>query len=274
MQTRTFTVNALMLMSISVSAAETYWLGNPVPDSQLRELSTDRPDTTESPYTVDAGHFQVEFEPLSWTRDREDGVTTITHSPSVNLKAGLLTWMDLQAVIGWSRITEDSTGADITTRGIDDLTLRLKMNLWGNDEGDTAGALMPFVTLPTHDEDFGTEREVTGGLIVPVSFTLPSDWSAAVMIELDLERNAANDGYTAVMVQTVTAAHDITDSVGGFVELVNIAPTEAEAVAEAYADAGITWGATPNLQFDTGLNIGLTQASDDLRLFAGVSYRH
>ena len=26
--------------------------------SELRELSTDRPDTTESPYTVDAGNFQ------------------------------------------------------------------------------------------------------------------------------------------------------------------------------------------------------------------------
>jgi hypothetical protein len=92
-------------LSASLPAAEMYWLGNPVPSDKMRELSTDRPDTTESPYTVDAGHFQIEAEPLSWTRDREDGVTTTTTNPSVNIKAGLLTWMDLQAVIGYSRVT-------------------------------------------------------------------------------------------------------------------------------------------------------------------------
>jgi hypothetical protein len=33
-------------------------LFNPTPRELMREMSTDRPDTTESPYTVDAGHFQ------------------------------------------------------------------------------------------------------------------------------------------------------------------------------------------------------------------------
>ena len=188
-----------------------------------------------------------------------------------------MTWVDLQAVIGWSRVTEEDPGNDdLVTRGVDDLTFRVKMNFWGNDDGDTAGALMPFVTLPTHDSDFGDERYVTGGIIAPVAFSLPGDWSAAVMLELDIERNLAGDGYTTVLVQTVTASHAIIESanVAGFMELVNNAPTESGAEATAYADAGITWGVTPNMQFDTGTNIGLTRASDDVRFFFGVSYRH
>ena len=36
-----------------------YNLFCPVPEALLRELSPDRPDKTESPYTVDAGHFQL-----------------------------------------------------------------------------------------------------------------------------------------------------------------------------------------------------------------------
>lgn len=264
-----------LALSGSLSGAETYWLGNPVPSDKMRELSTDRPDTTESPYTVDAGHFQIEAEPLSWTRDREDGVTTTTTNPSVNIKVGLLTWMDLQTVIGYSRVTAKEDGAtDQVARGIDDLTLRLKMNFWGNDAGDTAFALMPFVTLPTHGREFGDQRQVTGGLIAPLAFTLPGEWSSAVMIELDIDRNLADDAYTATLVQTLTASHALCSQVDGFIELVNVAPTEAGAEAQAYANGGITWGPTEHLQFDTGTNVGLTKASDDLRFFVGVSYRH
>ena len=36
-----------------------YTLFNPTPPQWLREMSTDRPDKTESPYTVDAVHFQI-----------------------------------------------------------------------------------------------------------------------------------------------------------------------------------------------------------------------
>ena len=185
---------ACIAISLPLCASEAYSLVNPVPREQMRPLATDRPDTTESPYTVDAGHFQVEAEVLSWGRSRADDTTTKTWSSSANLKVGLLTWMDLQAVIGWSKVSEESSGAEMTARGVDDFTMRLKMNMWGDDAGDTAGALMPFVTLPTHDSEFGSERHVTGGLIAPVSFTLPGEWSAALMVELDIDRNLADDG--------------------------------------------------------------------------------
>ena len=39
--------------------------------AELRELSTDRPDTTESPFTVDRGHVQIELSFAEWTRDKE-----------------------------------------------------------------------------------------------------------------------------------------------------------------------------------------------------------
>src|SRR5258705_1220294 len=52
-------------------------LFNPTPAEYLRALDTDGPGSTESPYTVDAGHFQVEMALVSYTYDREsfDGVT-------------------------------------------------------------------------------------------------------------------------------------------------------------------------------------------------------
>src|SRR2546425_12686580 len=52
-------------------------LFNPTPTEHLREMDRDGPGTTESPYTVDAGHFQVELTLLAYTHDREsfDGMT-------------------------------------------------------------------------------------------------------------------------------------------------------------------------------------------------------
>jgi len=59
--------------AISALAGETkvdksqFHLFHPTPDALMREMATDRPDKTESAYTVDAGHFQVEMDLLSYT---------------------------------------------------------------------------------------------------------------------------------------------------------------------------------------------------------------
>src|ERR1039458_221434 len=53
-----------------------YNLLNPTPDEAMRELTPDRPDKTESPYTVDAGHFQLEMDFANYTRDDAEGVRT------------------------------------------------------------------------------------------------------------------------------------------------------------------------------------------------------
>jgi hypothetical protein len=41
--------------------------------------------------------------------------------------------------------------------------LRLKINLWGNDGGGHALAVMPFVQFPTADDDFGATDHVEVG---------------------------------------------------------------------------------------------------------------
>jgi hypothetical protein len=56
----------------------------------LRELTTDRPDTTESPFTVDAAHLQLEMDVASYTRNRLDGVRTTEWALApFNLRYGL-----------------------------------------------------------------------------------------------------------------------------------------------------------------------------------------
>ena len=76
-----------------------YNLFNPTPSDMMRELSPDRPDKTESPYTVDAGHFQMEMSFAEFTRNHSDSIRTDTWNVApVNFKAGLFNNVDLEFV--------------------------------------------------------------------------------------------------------------------------------------------------------------------------------
>lgn len=252
-----------------------YNLFDPRPDAELRELSTDRPDTTESPYTVDAGHYQFEWEMLSSGRDRTDGVRTETWTGSINLKAGLTDNIDAQLVLEPYTYQKTSEGATRDrAEGFNDTELRVKINVWGNDAGDTAFAIMPFVRFPTHATDFGDDGKMEGGVILPVAFVLPGDWNSAFMLEFDAVRNADNDGYVLEAVQSITFGHDIYGDLGGFVEFVNIESDEGGVGNEAYFDAGLVYGLGANGQLDAGFNAGLSDAAEDIRYFVGLSWRY
>lgn len=238
----------------------------------LRDLSTDRPDTTESPYSVDQGRFQLEAELLSYGRDVTEGTTTTTWASNLNFKYGLSDHADLQ-VIG-EHLRVDSTGADAVT-GLGDLTVRLKYNLWGQGPGDqpTAFALMPYITLPTHRETFDSllGDDPAFGLIAPLGFSLPNGWSSTVMAQLDIFRNDEDDAWTSQLLLSMTACHAITADLAGFVELVSISRAESDATSEAYCDFGLTHALSDLIQLDAGANLGLTRDSEDLRVFTGFS---
>ncbi len=241
---------AAIACGISISAA-----------AGLRPLSTDRPDTTESPHTVDAGHFQFEMEIANWTRNGHEREFSLGET---NAKIGLNNSTDLQVVLPF--YTHVRGGAE----GFGDVEIRLKHNLWGNDDGPTALAVMPFIKLPTAKGDLGN-GEVEGGLIVPLGFEGPAGWDCAVMAELELEADDDGGGHHLVGVTSATTSHDLTENAGLFLELVSVLSADSGADWEAYFNTGVTWLVTPTWQLDGGVRVGLTSASTDFTPFLGMS---
>jgi hypothetical protein len=274
LSSRASTTLALLLFAITKDVSA-YNLFDPKPNADLRELSTDRPDTTESPYTVDAGHFQLEWEMLSAGRDKNAGERTETMSSSVNLKAGLTENIDAQLVLEpYTHVQTSADGHSDTSEGFNDTELRLKINVWGNDGGDTAFAIMPFVRFPTHASVFGNDGKMEGGVILPLAFTLPGNWDSAFMLEFDAVRNEDNDGYALEAVQSITFGHDISGALGGFFEFVNIENNEGGVGNEAYFNAGLMYAIGNNGQLDAGFNAGISEEAEDARYFVGVSWRY
>jgi hypothetical protein len=253
-----------------------YTFFQPTPDSLLRELVTDRPDKTEAPYTVDAGHFQVELDLVTYTRDTADGTRTERYGVApVNFKAGLLNNVDLQLIAEtWNRVSERSgtPRRSSAKSGFGDTTARLKINFWGNDGGDSAFALMPYVKFPTNQNALGN-KSVEGGLIVPLALKLPDGWGLGLMHETDIVRNDAGGGYHAEFVHTATFDHEICGTLGGYIEFFSLLSGKRGPRWVGTLDLGLTYGFSQTTQLDAGVNLGLTRSADDINPFVGLSVR-
>lgn len=257
----------------------TYNLFHPTPREWMREMDTDRPDQTESPYTVDAGHFQVEMDFVSAVFDRDrsgDGnLRTRSWGTSVNLKAGLLNNVDIQFVFDpYVHVQSDDLVADtkVTASGFADFQTRLKINLWGNDGGKTALGIMPFVKWPLPASDL-RNGQTEGGVIVPLTVELPAAWEATFMTEYDFVSNDTA-GYDTEFVNSVSVNHDIVGQLSGYVEFFSVVSSAPDSKWQGQADVGVTYGLNDNTQFDAGCNFGVTKSAPDFNPFVGFSFRY
>ncbi len=252
---------------------------NPTPVADLRPLCTDRPTKSTGPCTVDAGHFQVESDLFNVTIDTA-GPTSIDTYLITNptLKLGLTNSIDVEASISPYEIVtvrDHATGLRTSHGGVGDLYLRVKWNLLGDDSGNLAIAIVPYIKAPTADHIIGNGA-LEGGVIVPVSINLPKGWSLVVDPEVDDLRNADDNGRHANTSGLVSFSHAVSKEVTASVELwsdVNLDPTGT--VTQASFDLGLAWipSKIPTFQLDGGVNLGLDRSTPAAQLYVGASKR-
>ena len=270
---------------LQADAKRQYHLFRPTPRHLMRELATDRPDVTESPYTVDAGHFQAELSFVEYIRDDGGDFSELAYLPA-NLKLGLTNNIDVQFVVTplidqEVDVNRFGLGSE-SESGFGPTQVRLKWNLWGNDGGppplrlpvrlrESALAVMPFVQLPTGEEELGFTDKVEWGVIVPLAVPLDEDYSLGVMAEVDFVRD--DDDVAVAFVHTASISRGLGGNLGGFAEYVGVASTEDSTGYSASLGVGLTYGLGDDAQLDAGVNVGLNEEAEDFRFFTGVSFR-
>jgi len=243
-----------------------YSLFNPTPRELWRPMSADRPDFTESPYTVDAGAMQLE---MSFMDFGKDGKAESLSFAQANLKIGLLNDVDLQLVFTPFASFDDGM---ISQSGFGDSQIRLKINMWGNDEGETAFAFMPFIQLPTATDGLGSGH-VEGGLIFPFSMELRDGVGLGLMFETDFTYDDIDDGYDAEFIFTGVLGFDLSERTGFYVEGISISSSDSDIDYRGILGVGATYALTKNLVLDVGINFGLTGEVDDVNVFTGLTVR-
>jgi hypothetical protein len=257
-----------------------YNLFNPTPDELMRELNADRPDKTDCPFTVDAGHFQVEmdFANLTYNRpnsERGNVQSTAFEMAPMNLKVGLLNNVDFQLVFTpycWER-TDNRDSRKITEdSGFEGITPRFKINLLGNDGGFLAVALIPFLKLPASQDHLGNGA-VEGGLGIPYAFDIPG-WDVGLQTTFRFNRNETDSGRHAEFDNSISIGRRVVGNLSAYVEFFSNVSTEQEATWAGTVDTWLTYQVSKNLRLDGGVYIGVTPAADDWHPWVGVTWRY
>lgn len=233
--------------------------------SEARPLSTDRPDTTESPISVDQGRWQIEWECISATaRGGEWEQYSLGES---NIKYGLNADSDIQFVIPvYTHIKNEASG-------FGDIEVRWKRNLLGNDSGRFALALMPYVKLPTASDGVGNGK-YEGGMMMPVSYQATETWSFGAMAQMDQLFDREHQNYHSSFLYTLTCNVRMTDSVAVFFEHVSLFPNLSSSRHEQSFNSGVTWLMNEDRQLDVGIRLNAINADKSYTPFIGFTQRY
>jgi hypothetical protein len=257
-----------------------YTFLKPTPDLLLRDMTTDRPDITETPFSIDAGHVQIESTVLGFARSRADGLGAVSDTYELavtNVRLGLT--HNVEAGFVWQPFglvyTHGGRGSGTRVTGIGGLELRAKINQWGNDTftkpGASALALLSFVVLPTDRHNGITPDFGEGGLIIPYAVKLTDKLGLGINAGLSWVKSDAGGGYHAEHVASASLGVEWSDKLGTFYEVAG--RFNAEGGDQVVLGTGLTYRLNKNVQLDAGINFGISPAADRLNPFMGLAVR-
>ncbi|RFP67089.1 transporter [Hymenobacter lapidiphilus] len=253
-----------------------YSLFRPVPRELMRDLAPDRPGVTESPFSVDAGHFQFETalaNLISSHPNRQPKQYTFRANAFV-LKMGIDNRTDVQLFIDayeWDRTFATADEPGTRNQGFGDITVRLKRNLLGNDstESPLAVAAIGFVRLPTGGRQGAGGYEY--GLLLPATYALADTWNLSAQLPLLLNFDRDENQHYLQTAPSVNLDHAFRPWLTGFGELVAQHDFRARRWDEAI-NAGAVFSVGKNMQFDIGRQFALTGQADR-EYFVGFAVR-
>ena len=266
-------LTCLIAFEVEAQQKAKYNLFKPVPKSEMREMATDRPGVTETPITVDAGHFQYETGLFTYGIERAEGTKTKSYTfNDLDLHIGLTTSTGLQVLLG-TYVVEDekerSTGMKSRESGIGDLTFRVKQNLRGNDGQNFAIAILPYITLPT--AKYNDNNKVQGGLMVPLELKLPSEWTLGFQMEVDRLQDKDADALHTEFLQALSLNHSLIGDLDGLAETYQIYEFKKHQWTN-YVNAALQYSVNSSCKLDVGLSYGI-QRDAERSCYLGLAYR-
>lgn len=268
---------ALLLSAVFYTAdAQTpdnkpFSLFHPVPKTKMRDMETDRPDVTESPYTVDAGHFQYETDLFRVAHEKSESVEDRRiFVNNGNIKIGLFNKTAIQVgfeTIVWQKEKEENQISK--SKGIGDVTIRVKQNLTGDNKGSFALAVLPYLRIPT--AKYTDDSKYEGGIIIPMSYKLPGEWKLGTQIEADRENDQETNTMHTDILQSLTISHEVVKDLDGIAETYYKYDFNAHHWTN-FLNASAQYKVSKDFTIDAGVNYGLQK--DAVRsYFMGTAFR-
>ena len=248
-------------MRVCCSLCLTLLLGVGTASAQEEPLITDRPDFTESPVAVQPGRVQLE---TGYTFE-EAGIVETQSLGEVLLRIGISEAIELRLGVN-SYQSEESPGGD--SSGLEDSSLGLKIELsQGGDEVrflEPAAALLITTTLSTGSEELG-EPHLGPGMLLALNWPLGESWGVAANLGLSYVSDGGEQFAEARF--SLAMGADLGGPWGGFIEYFDSIRESAGGGDRHFANAGLTYLLSADLQLDLRAGIEL---EGETAYFAGL----
>ena len=263
------------------AAKNSYSLLNPTPDKDLRDLSADRPGKFFTPITIDAGHLQIESDVVSFTHQNIQKLDTGTFEYlDPELRLGVLSNVELDASFNgdeFVRARHDGASRVRDLDGFGDVFFRARVNLFGNDGGDVAFALSPYVKLPSQTAAALAigDSAVEAGDLALLQIKLPEGFTLGVQSEIDALEGGMSNRRFANFVEVLSLQHEVpgVKNLTATTEFFASDSVDRFTPAQYTADVALAYLFKPATQLDCGANFGLDRAAPNVQVYAGISQR-
>ena len=254
-----------------------YSLFHRAPTRLLRPLSADRPGVTESPITVDPGHWQFETDAVRLISSKP-GAEERTRTLRLNafsLKTGLTDRTDVQVFVDPFVVEKQwatDGGTPERSRGFGDVAVRLKHNFLGNDScsaGRWAAAVIGYTRLPTGGKQGAGGFEY--GVLLPVTFTFNQDAHLSAQWETSLNFDREAHHHFLDLAPSLTFDYGFTPWLAAFIEGTSRHDVRTSSWQSAL-NLGPVFHVSRNVQLDFGRHLALSRNADR-EYFAGLVLR-
>lgn len=254
-----------IILSLTILLSSTFAIAQ---TDDIGALVTDRPDATESPNIVRKGFLQIETGGF-YTESGEDSFKTKeTVYNTTLLRYGLLDNLELRLGIDYLTTEFEVNGERVGERlnGTSPLLLGAKIAIAEEKGWMPKIAVLGHLSLPfSAASDYKPENT---GLDFRFSFDHTLTDRSGIAYNLGAKLDAGNPEIAYIY--TLAYGYDLSSKIGVYVELYGDFPEDTK--ANHNWDAGFTYLANDDLQFDLTFGSGITDGQN-LLLSAGLSYR-
>lgn len=231
-------------------------------------LVTDRPDATEASSTVGKGVLQIETGGLYETFEDNNVKSENYVYNTMLIRYGILNNVEVR--LGWNFIEGitkiNGTKIDNVMSGLSPLLLGLKIDI-AQEKGAMPEIAIIGHVFPTFSASADYKPQYTG---TDFRLSLSHTLSEKSSLGYNIGAQWGNDSPEAAAIYTLAYGYSLTDKFGMYGELYGDLPEDSS--ANHYWDAGMTYLASNDLQFDIYFGTSITN-SQDLLLGIGLSYR-
>lgn len=222
-------------------------------------IQTDRPDQTETPYTVPAKHFQMETGVSFEQTDPE--IQSYT-DPTILFKYGLNDHFEL------GLITEFATlKARETTSGLTPITLRFKEKITDEKGLLPITSFIGYLTVPNW-----ASKEFKSTYLAPAfRFTMQHTLSQKFSIGYNLGAEWNGETPEPAFIYTLTTGYSISEKIGAYAEVYGFAPQKSK--PDHRFDCGLNYLVKENMLLDLSGGVGITKNAPDYYVALGFSFR-